>query len=114
SVAHDALAPESRGDLSDAVAHRARAEHTNSMNWASHRGFVVCVRVCAQRPASMCAEPYKVDAKFRPRCGWGLAGSTNSYTTSYTIRATENANTFPAGTFSEPGALATGSKAQLK
>src|SRR4029453_10522295 len=70
-VAHDDLATASRGDLSDAVAHRARAEHTNSMNWASHRGFVVCVRVCAQRPASMCAEPYKGDANLRPRLGWG-------------------------------------------
>src|SRR3981081_4024536 len=26
--------------------------------------------------------------------GWGLPGSTNSYSPSYTIRATENANTF--------------------
>src|SRR5205807_8001745 len=28
--------------------------------------------------------------------GWGLPGSTNSYANSYTIRATENANRFPA------------------
>lgn len=32
----------------------------------------------------------------RPQNGWGQPGSTNSYTTSYTIRATENANIFPA------------------
>jgi thioredoxin reductase (NADPH) len=29
--------------------------------------------------------------QFRPRSGWGLPGSTNSYSITYTIRATENA-----------------------
>jgi len=29
--------------------------------------------------------------RFGTRSGWGLSGSTNSYTNSYTIRATENA-----------------------
>src|SRR5438309_1845386 len=43
--------------------------------------------------------------------GWGLPGSTNSYANSYTIRATENANRFPAIQYAaapEPGAVVTG------
>ena len=35
-----------------------------------------------------------VDPDLGHGSGWGLPGSTNSYSPSYTIRATENANTF--------------------
>jgi len=41
------------------------------------------------------AEPGNVDPDLGHGSGWGLPGSTNSYSPSYTIRATENANTFP-------------------
>lgn len=41
------------------------------------------------------AELWKVDPDCGHGSGWGLPGSTNSYSPSYTIRATENANTFP-------------------
>src|SRR5947209_16949786 len=53
------------------------------------------------------AEPRKVDPNSGHGIGWGLPGSTNSYANSYTIRATENANRFPAirhAAVSEPGA----------
>ena len=40
------------------------------------------------------AEPMNVDPDSGLGSGWGLSGSTNSYSASYTIRATENANSF--------------------
>src|SRR5205807_8668955 len=38
----------------------------------------------------------KVDPKLGHGIGSGLPGSTNSYANSYSIRATDNANRFPA------------------
>lgn len=43
--------------------------------------------------------------------GWSLPGSTNSYSPSYTIRATENANTFSV--IREPSKLAKGDQRRL-
>ena len=77
------------------MAHGTGAEHSNAPDRASRSSFIVFVRACDQRALKNVAEPRNVDPDLRPRSGWGLPGSTNSYSPSYTIRATENANTFP-------------------
>ncbi|MDX6576521.1 MAG: hypothetical protein QOE96_2474, partial [Blastocatellia bacterium] len=80
--------------LGNAVPHGARAEHSYGMNWASHSRVIVFVRAFAQSTLNKGAEPKKWGSCFSQKYGWGLPGSTNSYSPSYTIRATENANTF--------------------
>jgi hypothetical protein len=76
------------------MTHGARAEHSYGMNWASHSRIIVFVRAFAQNTLNKGAEPKKWDPDSGHGYGWGLPGSTNSYSPSYTIRATENANIF--------------------
>ena len=75
-----------RGHLSNAVAHRPGAEHTDSANRSRVISQIFFARVSIQNGSRNEVER-SVEIS-----GQGLPGSTNSYAIIYTIRATENAN----------------------
>ena len=75
-----------RGHLSNAVAHRAGAEHTDGANRSRGISQIFFARVSIQNGSRNVVER-SVEIS-----GQGLPGSTNSYAIIYTIRATENAN----------------------
>src|SRR5207302_8696149 len=62
-----------RGYLSNAVAHGARAEHSDAPDWASRSVIVLFVRVSAQRALAKTWPNRKVDPNFRPRYWLGPA-----------------------------------------